>query len=308
MAPRPPAKLTSSTRTSCPACGGVLADWPLGPGLRLLRCTSCGSAVSANEAPHEDAYLQPSSRRLSRGLGAVLALGVRDQLRALGPLPPQSRILDLGAGDGRLAAALAERGHSVTAVEPVRNVAAAAGVPNVTVLRGRIEDLDLPEGSFDVAILWHVLEHLSSPVETLGRVRGWIAGGGRLVVAVPNLASWQARLGGRGWFHLDPARHVVHLTPAGLEALLERSGFSKSRRRSVFFDQALPGMWMTLLERSSGRSGALRVFVRREPTTRKDIATAAVLAAPALVAAIPFELAASAAGRGGVIVVEAGTE
>lgn len=231
---------------------------------------------------------------------------MRDQLRAIGPLPRGSRILDLGAGDGRLAAALAHRGHSVTAVEPVRDVAAAAGAPTVTVLRSRSEDLDFPEGSFDVAMLWHVLEHLSTPAETLGRVRGWLAAGGRLVVAVPNLASWQARLGGRRWFHLDPARHVVHFTPAGLEALLERSGYAKpTRRRQVFFDQALPGMWMTLLDRSSGRAGALRAAVRREPVRRADVAAAAVMAAPALIAAIPLELAATALGRSGVLVVEA---
>lgn len=230
---------------------------------------------------------------------------MRDQLRAIGPLPSGSRILDLGAGDGRLAAALADRGHSVTAVEPVRDVAAAEGAPGVTFLRSRIEDLDLPAGSFDVAILWHVLEHLSAPTETLRRIRSWLAGGGRLVVAVPNLASWQARIGGRRWFHLDPTRHVVHLTPAGLEALLERSGFAKPRRRRVFFDQALPGMWMTLLDRPSGSAGALRSFVRREPAERKSVAAATALAAPALVAAVPVELAATAFRRGGVLVVEA---
>ena len=230
---------------------------------------------------------------------------MRDQLRAIGPISTNSRILDLGAGDGRLAAALAERGHAVTAVEPVRDVAAAAGAPGVTVLRSRSEELDFPDGSFDVAILWHVLEHLDSPAETLGRIRGWLAGGGRVVVAVPNLASWQARLGGRRWFHLDPARHVVHFTPAGLEALFKRSGYARPSRRNIYFDQALPGMWMTLLDRAGGKAGALRAGVRREPVSRADVAAAAVMAAPALVAAIPLEAVAAAFGRGGVIVVEA---
>jgi SAM-dependent methyltransferase len=233
----------------------------------------------------------------------VLGLAVRDQVRAIGrPLEPGSRILDLGAGDGRLAAALASRGHAVTAVEPVRDV---AGAPAVNVVRSSVEELDLPEGSFDVAILWHVLEHLSAPAETLGRIRGWLAPGGRLVVAVPNLASWQARLGGRRWFHLDPARHVVHFTPAGLDALFTRAGFAKPTRRRVFVDQALPGMWMTLLDRTSGRAGALRSAIRREPVRGSDVAVAAVVAAPALAAAIPAELVATALGRGGVIVVTA---
>ncbi len=227
---------------------------------------------------------------------------MRDQIRAIGPLPPGSRILDVGAGDGRLAAALASRGHAVTAVEPVRDI---AGAPAVKVVRSGVEELDLPAGSFDVAILWHVLEHLSAPLETLERIRGWLAPGGRLVVAVPNLASWQARLGGRRWFHLDPTRHVTHFTPAGLDALFARAGYAEPARRRVFFDQALPGMWMTVLDRASGRAGALRGAIRREPVRGSDVATAALIGAPALVAAIPAELAAAALGRGGVIVVAA---
>lgn len=230
---------------------------------------------------------------------------MRDQLRAIGPLPRGSRILDLGAGDGRLAAAFARRGCAVTAVEPFRAAGAADGVPGVTVLRSSIETLELPSGSFDAAVLWHVLEHLADPAAILRRVHDWLAEDGRLFVAVPNLASWQARLGGARWFHLDPARHLLHLTPDGLDALLARSGFAGLRTRRVFADQALPGMWMTLLDRAGGRAGALRAFVRREPAERRGVLVAAVAAAPALAAALPLEAAAAALGRGGVLVAEA---
>ena len=188
-------------------------------------------------------------------------------------------MLDLGAGDGRLAAALADAGHQVTAVEPFRPIRAAGGL---TVLRTGVGEVELPERSFDAAVLWHVLEHLPEPLAALESVRRWLVPGGRLLVGVPNLDSLQADIGGERWFHLDPQRHVVHFTPSGLLALLTRAGFSDVRRRAVLVDQALAGMWMTLLNRVTGRRDALRGFVRREPVARRDLALTAALAVPLL--------------------------
>lgn len=226
-------------------------------------------------------------------------MGTREQLRLLGDIPAGSRVLDLGAGDGRLAAALARAGHRVTAVEPFRE----AGAPGVEVERGGIEDVELPEHAFNIAVLWHVLEHLADPAAALERVHSWVAPEGRLLVGVPNLDSLQARLGGERWFHLDPRRHAVHFTPTGLDRLLERSGFRVVERRRVVVDQAVPGMWMTLLNRLTRRQNALQSFVRHEPVEARDLALTAVAAAPLLVGGTLLELGAAVAGRGGAIAI-----
>jgi SAM-dependent methyltransferase len=251
-------------------------------------------------APASELYAQPSARRLAAPLVAVLDLGAREQLRLLGPLEPGSRVLDLGAGDGRLAGALVRAGHRVTAVEPHRHVPAA---PGLTVVRESVDGAELPDGSFDAAVLWHVLEHLPDPLGALERVRRWLVPGGRLLVGVPNLASLQARVGRERWFHLDPRRHVVHFTARGLAVLLERAGFLEVERCAVFVDQALPGMWMTLLDRVTRRAGALRAYVRREPVACRDVALAAAAALPLLPAAALLEVGAVAVGRGGALAV-----
>jgi SAM-dependent methyltransferase len=256
--------------------------------------------VDPPPAGSAELYAQPAARRLAAPLAAVLAVGTREQLRLLGPLEPGSRVLDLGAGDGRLAAALARAGHRVTAVEPFRDVPAG---PSLTVLRESVDEVNLPEASFDAAVLWHVLEHLPKPLATLERVRRWLVPGGRVLVGVPNLASLQAELGGERWFHLDPQRHVVHFTPRGLVRLLERAGFPDVQRRPVVVDQALAGMWMTLLNRVTSRHDAARAFVRQEPVTGRDLALTAALALPLLPPAVLLELGAVAAGRGGALAV-----
>lgn len=256
--------------------------------------------TAAPRSASPELYAQPARRRLARPLAAVLALGTQEQLRLLGRLERGSRVLDLGAGDGRLTQALANAGHRVTAVEPFRDVHAG---PRLDVLREDLGELELPEQSFDAAVLWHVLEHLPEPLNLLERVRRWLVPGGRVLVGVPNLGSLQARLGGEQWFHLDTQRHVVHFTPRGLLSLLERAGLSDVRRRPVLVDQALAGMWMTLLNRVTSGQDALRAFVRNEAVARSDVALTAAVGLPLLPAAVLLELGAAAAGRGGALAV-----
>jgi SAM-dependent methyltransferase len=70
----------------------------------------------------------------------------------LGPEPLE--VLDLGAGTGKLTAALLDAGHRVTALEPLEEMRAvlAANLPAAAAIGGRAEDLPLPEDSFDAVV------------------------------------------------------------------------------------------------------------------------------------------------------------
>jgi hypothetical protein len=174
-----------------------------------------------------------------------------------------------------------------------------------------IDDAELAAGSQDGVVVWHALEHLDRPEEALGRLHGWLRPGGSLVVAVPNLASAQARIGGDRWFHQDVPRHRVHLTPPGAAALLERSGFRVERVRHVLVEQNPLGMWQTLLNRlTRERDFAFRALKRDlGPAARGSRArdwAVTLLAGPLLApVAVIAELVAGACRRGGSIVVQA---
>ena len=83
-----------------------------------------------------------------------------------------------------------------------------------------------PPGFFDVVVFWHVLEHVRDPVAALRKSRAILKPGGLLVVAVPNLESYQAGVPGRHWFHLDVPRHYHHFRLGVLRRILEENGFS----------------------------------------------------------------------------------
>jgi hypothetical protein len=83
---------------------------------------------------------------------------------------------------------------TVTAVEPFRNVPAT---PGLTALRDSVEEVELPEHSFEAAVLWHVLEPSCGAACGARARKGLARTRGRVLVGVPNLASLQARLGSR---------------------------------------------------------------------------------------------------------------
>lgn len=88
-------------------------------------------------------------------------------LRALLPSRP-GRALDLGAGNGILAYALAQDGWHVTAIEPdpsalvgagaIRDLAANTGT-DITVIEAMGEDIPLAAANFDLVIARQVLHH-----------------------------------------------------------------------------------------------------------------------------------------------------
>jgi SAM-dependent methyltransferase len=73
---------------------------------------------------------------------------------ALAPAGPAPRVLDLGAGTGKLTATLVSIGADVTAVEPDPAMLAElrSALPGVRSLSGRAEAIPLPDASFEAVL------------------------------------------------------------------------------------------------------------------------------------------------------------
>jgi SAM-dependent methyltransferase len=82
-----------------------------------------------------------------------------DAVRWALELTPGSRVLDLGAGTGKLTGALVELGLEVTAVEPDPAMLAELrrALPAVTALQGSAEAIPLPDASVDAVLAGHAL-------------------------------------------------------------------------------------------------------------------------------------------------------
>jgi ubiquinone/menaquinone biosynthesis C-methylase UbiE len=92
------------------------------------------------------------------------------------------RVLDLGCGTGRLAAALHDRGSRVWGVDPSPEMVALAKKRGVNAKVGRAEQLPFKEGWFERAVLWLTVHLLDRP-RALAELRRVLAEDGRVLIA-----------------------------------------------------------------------------------------------------------------------------
>ena len=78
--------------------------------------------------------------------------------------------------------------------------------------------------SYDVIAFWHLIEHLPNPWPTLDAVYASLKPGGILVLSTPNPDSFQFKVTGRYWHHLDAPRHVMLIPMALLAEKLKSLG------------------------------------------------------------------------------------
>lgn len=151
--------------------------------------------------------------------------------------PDDRTILDVGCGTGVQASRMRELGrkvHGLTLSETEKQKAEGS-LERVTVANVESWVPDYEEGFFDAFLFSHVLEHLINPSFTLRRLTPLLAPGGRVYVALPNVAYWPFRfraLFGRFDYQamgiLD-FRHLRFFTFYTAQRLLEGAGFEVSR-------------------------------------------------------------------------------
>lgn len=269
----------------------------------LRRCAVCETAVTVGGAPDDDAYetgqYAPTEPIAARGVRTVqrLVSGQPARLLRRSGVARGARILDVGAGTGLLVAALLDAGFDATGSEPSRASSEAARAVGLPVETTALEDIEAE--SLDAVVLWQVLEHLEDPLGAVHLIGSWLKPRGVLLVGVPNLSSWQARLAGPRWFHLDLPRHRTHFTPGGLARLLAHADFEIERTSHLIFKHNPDGMWFALLSRLGVRPGIpFHALQRNARLTPRESALIA-LGVPAIPLAVAAEAMSALVRRGG---------
>jgi 2-polyprenyl-3-methyl-5-hydroxy-6-metoxy-1,4-benzoquinol methylase len=306
----------------CPICHGsdTADEYPNARGpasaCPLVRCNGCGlvfqkyarSDAAVDEA-HSTAYGEPTRRFAGPVEAAVRRLRLARVRAAERLMPPGGSVLDIGCGRAVFLRLLKERGYTVRGTEYSEATARNAD-PAVPVDVGDVEPGRYADGSFDLVSVWHVLEHLRRPDVALQACQQALRPGGALMIAVPNYASIQARLGGEQWFHLDLPRHIYHFTPDTLHRLLEETGFEIERSRTGQWEMDPFGLLQTVLNRTGLRHNGLYDTLRNSEEDKRDLSPlfrASMLALLAI--GLPPAAAASGLfrllGRAGTLIIVA---
>ena len=108
-------------------------------------------------------------------------------------LPPQSRVLDVGCGDGTLIEALIkEKSIDARGIELEENKVKECISKGLSVIEGDAETElgQFPDKAFDFVILSQTLQAFYQPENVLGQL---LRIGSRVIISIPNFGYWQIR-------------------------------------------------------------------------------------------------------------------
>jgi len=167
-----------------------------------------------------------------------------------------SSIIDFGCGDAGFLDACRNRFGEITLVGvevDEKSVVQAMRRPGIRVFAS-VNGIDSALVDVDVVVAWHSFEHV--PIDDLREIisglRARIKPGGRLIVAVPNGSSLQARLFRSHWTYHDNPHHVSIFSRGSLDQVLMSCGFERT---------AYHRMW--LYDGFSAFQSGLNVLTRR---------------------------------------------
>ena len=152
-------------------------------------------------------------------------------------LPDNARILDVGCGDGFHLSLLAKSGKKKWSLEGVdidEHAIEAATRKGLKVHKGAVEDVDLPEESYDLIFMIMTIEHVERPDRTICHIKKLLKKGGRLVIVTDNTDSLDFTFFKEhywGGYHFP--RHWNLFSHQSLERLAEKTGFEVTSVKTI---------------------------------------------------------------------------
>lgn len=239
----------------CPACGAsefrvllVAGDRRYRTTLKSFQVVECNGCrlihLEPLPSPEELHGYYPQTRLSSLSTAPELSvealfkrLALRSHVRfferALRESGETGLVLDVGCGEGYFLRLLQDAGvKKLVGLDFSLDAAAEASrCQRIPVACGTLSRPPIAPGSCAAVTMFQVLQHLYNPIAFLESARDLLAPEGRLIIQVPNAASWQFLIFGELWTGLDVPRQLIVFKASDFEALLADCGFEVLRRK-----------------------------------------------------------------------------
>jgi len=242
-------------RDTCPICNGsqfesflTAVDYTVShETFTIVKCSGCGFHFT-NPIPAEneigkyyksESYVSHSSS--SKGIINKIYLQVRKytlkkKLKLIQKEAKGKALLDVGAGTGHFLNVCQLNGFESLGLEPDEDARNFAKTNFNLQLIPSQQLHNLPDKSRDVITMWHVLEHVYDLRNDLAKITSVLKDDGVLIVAVPNMNSYDAKHYKEFWAAYDLPIHLYHFTPNDIKNLFEQYNFQIDKILPMKFD------------------------------------------------------------------------
>ncbi|HYG40307.1 MAG TPA: class I SAM-dependent methyltransferase [Cytophagales bacterium] len=210
---------------------------------QIVKCTNC-SFQFTNPRPFDfelGKYYQSlnydSHNTKSSSLKDILYNTVRNistarKLKYIKSIAAGTNLLDIGSGAGYFINYCHKNNWSVEGVEP--NLQSFPDINAEIKIHSNYNTIG--KEAFDIITMWHSLEHVGKLEEVLKTVSAALKDDGKLIIAVPNIASFDFNYYQEYWAGLDVPRHLYHFTQTSMKLLVERYGLKIIKTMPLIFD------------------------------------------------------------------------
>lgn len=218
----------------CPICHESITTYSLyhiDKTHSVYQCYACGCAFTT--PPDSNLSKQYQDRYYNLGAISIFKQWVYGvfQRRRIAWLTQYikrgSTIVDVGAGNGTFGTSLEGKYNTISLEAPF------AKVENTRVLKTDMLNYTVKK-PIDAVIFWESLEHMDNPEKNIQHASSWLKNGGFLFVEYPRFDSWESKVFGKYWYHLDIPRHRTHYSSKALRQLFEDQGYIVLEDRSVW--------------------------------------------------------------------------
>jgi 2-polyprenyl-3-methyl-5-hydroxy-6-metoxy-1,4-benzoquinol methylase len=145
----------------------------------------------------------------------------------------KGQLLDIGCGTGDFLVEAKNQGWIILGFEPNSDAKALANQKGVLCT----DDIfSLPENTFDVVTMWHVLEHVPNLTDYIANLKRIVKPNGTIIIAVPNYKSFDAKYYNRFWAAYDVPRHLWHFSKTSIKRLFSDVDMELKKVKPMWFD------------------------------------------------------------------------
>jgi SAM-dependent methyltransferase len=230
--------------SKCPWCdspdirqGSKIHDYFLtGEEFSLFSCKSCG-LVFTNPRPklenlglyyQSDKYYSHTS---SQGgiipfiYRKVKEINLKTKFKQVTAGSVINKVLDIGCGTGDFLNVCKKSGIEIFGIEPDSKARyLAKEILKVEILHPDQSE-KIPDESFDLITMWHVLEHVPDLKKQISELSRIIKKGGKVVIALPVYESYDAEVYKEKWAAWDVPRHLYHFNKAVINKMMLANDF-----------------------------------------------------------------------------------